>query len=84
MRYILHDCTGTCGNVMHKIMGSGEGGMRVLQCDKCGSTAWREPARRISNPERHPWPYYNESAGMTFESESHEKNFVKENKLEAL
>lgn len=84
MKYLIHECTGTCGKVSHKILGSGEGGMRILQCDKCGSTSWKEEARRVKNPERHRWPYYNESAGQTFTSEDHEKHYVKENKLEAL
>lgn len=84
MKYVFHACSGTCGKSMHKLLGAGEGNSQVLQCDKCGTTTWREAPARTQSVKKRSWPYYNESAGVGFESESHEKAYVKKNNLEAL
>lgn len=49
-------------------------------CDRCGHK------HQVSIPRRRchkrTWPYHNESAGVTFESESHEQKYCKANNLE--
>lgn len=92
MKYVIHACSNkncVCytewgGSCSHKLLGSGEVGTQTLQCDKCGSTSWRDAPPRTKSIQRRSWPYYNESAGVTFESDSHEQKYVKTNNLEAL
>lgn len=49
------------------------------KCQQCGY----ESLEYIPKPRRRKrtWPYYNESTGVTFESESHEQKYVKANNL---
>ena len=92
MKYAIYPCSNKAcvcytewgGSCSHRILGAGESDSQILQCDKCGSTSWRTAPAITKNIKRRSWPYYNESAGVNFESESHEKKYVKENKLEAL
>lgn len=58
---------------------TGEAMEQVWACDRCGT----ERQTPIPKPRCHKrtWPYYNESAGVTFESESHEQKHCKEHGL---
>lgn len=50
-----------------------------VRCQECQSEALESiPKRRC---HKRTWPYYNESAGVTFESDSHEQKYVKDNNL---
>lgn len=50
-----------------------------LRCPHCLSEHLEVvPRTRV---KKKSWPYYNSSVGGTFESESHEKDFVKKNNL---
>lgn len=69
------------GHPMESIFGKGALFYK-LRCSSCGFEDWYV-VPKISKKKR-TWPYYNESCGVEFESESHETKYVKENKLEAL
>lgn len=54
----------------------------VLKCTACGKEKLETiPKARV---RKRSWPYYNESAGVTFTSDSHEKSYVKANNLDAV
>lgn len=55
--------------------------IEVWQCEECGN---QKENYKESGVRHRRYPYYNESTGQTFQDKEHEKNFVKENKLEAL
>lgn len=86
-------CSGTecvswkeCKKVDHTILAieypCGTAPNWLLKCDLCGSQH-HMVVPKISKKKR-VWPYYNESAGVTFESESHETKYAKDNNLIAL
>lgn len=80
-RYVQHPCKCSPDQnmVLHQVLGQGHDGLNMLQCDKCGQVN-RRPVARVSK-KKTTWPYYNESCGVTFESESHEQKFAKANNL---
>lgn len=92
MKYVLHACANkdcVCytewnGSCSHKLLGTGEGGLQIVQCDKCGATSQREAPALTKGVKKRTYPYYNVSTGQTFESESHEKTYVKANNLDAI
>lgn len=49
------------------------------KCARCGHE-WLEVSPKKSL-KRMGYPYYNDSCGVTFESESHEKKYVQENNM---
>ena len=57
-------------------------GSRVVACDECGSHITLPPAAPVPKKKR-TWPYHNVSAGVTFESESHEQKYTKAHGLTA-
>lgn len=58
---------------------NGEALEHVYACTHCGATRQEPiPKRRC---HKRTWPYHNESAGVTFESESHEQKYCKEHNL---
>lgn len=52
------------------------------RCLSCGHESLRD-IPRVSK-RKTTWPYYNESCGVTFESESHEQKYAAVNKLEKI
>lgn len=58
---------------------TGEAMEQSWACDLCGHEV-RQPQPRVRCHKR-TWPYHNDSAGVTFESESHEQAYCKANKL---
>lgn len=72
--------------VEHKILGveypCGTAPNWRVKCSSCGHEDF-VVIPKISKKKR-TWPYYNESAGVTFESESHETKYAKDNNLIAL
>lgn len=64
----------------HRLIGV-EGGEWIGMCESCEQENRRPEAERTVNVKKRSWPYYNDSVGVTFESESHEKQYVKEHKL---
>jgi hypothetical protein len=49
------------------------------RCDRCGYRHQSSISRRRCH--KRTWPYHNESAGVTFESESHEQKYCAANNL---
>ena len=68
-----HVCAGTARCV------SGTAIELVWTCSDC-ATSHQEPIPKRRCRKR-TWPYYNESVGVTFESESHEQKYTKANNL---
>lgn len=72
------------GRIIHKILGAGSANTQILSCDVCGSTSWRDAPQVTMSIKKRSWPYENQSTGTVFESEAHEKAYVKQHKLEAI
>lgn len=68
----------------HSAMGlvkcqSGEAMEIEWRCDRCGYR--HQTAIPKVRCHKRTWPYHNDSAGVTFESESHEQKYCKANGL---
>lgn len=82
-RFVQQNCSACKCMTSHVVLGTGEeSGKLLVQCEACAKLADR-PIAKVSK-KKTTYPYYNGSAGMTFESESHEMKFAKANKLEKI
>lgn len=81
-------CSSLCQKVDHKIESIGvraEGFTAIgyhLTCSVCGYKHHLEIPR--TKGKRQQYPYHNESVDVTFTDKHHEKQYIRENKLEAL
>lgn len=80
-RFVQQNCGACRAMTTHMVIGSGSEGWMV-QCEDCARLANR-PVAKVSK-RKTTYPYYNGSAGTTFESESHEQKFAKVHKLEKI
>lgn len=78
----MNECSCSTGLTCHILLGRGLDDMNVIQCESCSSTKQR-PAATVPK-KKTTYPYYNDSCGMRFESESHEQKFAKANNLEKI
>lgn len=86
-RYCTQNCQGI-KEIQHNLVGVLRGedtpfgkmaDQLQWQCTSCNHVALESiPKRRC---HKRTWPYYNESVGETFVSESHEQAYVKKNNL---
>ena len=82
-RYYALNCSLCEKATLQKLVGYVEDkDLQELACEACGTFNYKEPAK-VSKKKR-TWPYHNDSADVTFESESHEQKYVKANNLEVL
>jgi NAD-dependent SIR2 family protein deacetylase len=79
-RFIQYPCICEKGSLTsHRVLGI-HGEVTIVKCDKCSVEKTKGTAK-ANSLKKQGWPYYNDSVGVAFESESHEKHYVKENNL---
>lgn len=81
-RYFVAQCLTCEGKTSQKLVGYAKNGLQELVCEACGTQNHKTPAQVPK--KKTTYPYYNGSAGMTFESESHEMKYAKANNLEKI